>query len=115
MITEIGGLGLGLVDVLNVTGSASVTGSEIIFDLIDGFVTSTDGLVQFLLTGQDRFISDSVIFSNRGVPDGFEFLVDRSRGELLVVAGSVPAPSVPVLLLIGLARLRYGRKKLKVA
>ena len=116
---EIGGLGLGQYDVLNVTGNAIFTGGQILFSFIDGFLPEASDSVEFLTAIAVSGL-EHVTFAYEGAASGFEFSISAPDGGLTFTAlndaqSSVPEPGTLALLCFGLAGIVFARRsKLKL-
>ena len=115
MLFEIGGLGSGLYDVLNINGSAVFTGGNIGFNFINGFSPTAGNSWDFLLansvTGWDTLSGPTFIGLGAGL--GWEVNPFANGERLLITAQtSVTEPSSVALLglaLVSLAAWRWKR------
>jgi hypothetical protein len=122
---EIGGFDPGEYDVLDITGTAYLTGGTIELMFLSGYDISTDvgyGQTMSLMFleadgGIDSFAS-SVTYDFLGTPAGFTYDVYQNGYGLWfsatnnnITPASVPAPGALLLGLLGLATLRAGRRR----
>lgn len=116
---QIGGLGSGQFDLLQVTGNASFTGGSILFDFIDGFLPKQNDILTFL-TADDITGWSNLTFAYRGLAEGFQLAVNQTGQALTFLAlndghAEVPTPGTMALLGIGFFGWRRVRRGLPLA
>ncbi len=115
LLIEIAGLAPGLFDTLAVSGLIDISGGDIFFDFLDGFVPSLGFTVPFLSAGGGISIADSVTFGFGGLGAGYEFEIDRTSGAFITRATPVPEPETLALLALGLGALCWWRRSGRAA
>ncbi len=116
---QIGGLGSGQFDLLQVTGNASFTGGTILFDFIDGFLPKQNDILTFL-TADDITGWSNLTFTYRGLAEGFQLAVNQTGQALTFLAlndghAEVPEPGTLALLGMGFLGWRRVRRGLPLA
>ncbi len=124
MLFEIGGLGSGKYDVLNINGSATFTGGNVEFDFINGFSASAGNSWDFLLANSINGWN-SLDVELAGLNNGLGWEVESEtlpngyvEEELLITAQNgggdpVPEPSTFALFGIGLLALLGWARRIK--
>lgn len=104
-LVEVGGTGPGMTDLLDVTGTASLTNATILFSFINGFAPAAGFTFDFLQATQGVSFSN-LTFATQGLLPGFTFTTGTSNGSLSFTASvngvAVPEPDTLPLLLVGL-------------
>jgi hypothetical protein len=115
LVFEIGGLGAGQYDILNINGNAYFTGGTIEFDFINGFNPSANDYWDFLfantITGWN-----TLAFNFQGLGSGVGWEFDSGGGRLVIKENggiATPEPATLILLGLGLVGIAGFRKKLK--
>jgi len=112
---EVGGLGAGQFDILDVAGQATFAGGSLInFSFIDSFLPGNGDSFEFLAAYSIEGL-DQITFSFTGLAAGFDFQVNTAGGSLSFLARSdgappsqVPAPGTAVLMALGLGPLMFA-------
>lgn len=104
-LVEVGGTGPGMTDLLDVTGTASLTNATILFSFIHGFAPSAGFTFNFLQAAQGLSFAN-LTFATQGLLPNFTFTTGQANGGFAFTATSngvaVPEPETLPLLLGGL-------------
>ena len=107
LVIEVGGLGAGEFDIINITGIVDLIAGEIFFEFIDGFLPQTNNSFEFLSATGGSTLGTGVSFGFGGATQAFEFEVNSANGAFgftaLNDAIATPEPSTVALLSIALA------------
>jgi hypothetical protein len=115
---EIGGLGAGLCDVLDINGGATFTGGSIHFDFASGFNAKAGDSWNFLFANSiDGWNNLAFDFHGLGTGLGWEF-EQIAGGERLLITQSgggspVPEPTTMLLVCLGLVGIAGVKRKFK--
>jgi T5SS/PEP-CTERM-associated repeat protein len=115
-LVEVAGTGAGMTDLIDVTGSASLTNATILFSFINGFAPSAGFTFDFLQASQGLAFSN-LTFQTQGLLPGFVFGTSTSNGAFVFTARTaglaIPEPETLPLMLLGLAgALVFGRRRM---
>ena len=121
LLFEIGGVGSGQYDVLNINGAANFDGGDVIFDFLSTYKQMVGDSWDFLLA--DNITGwDTLSFTEIGLQYGVRWeVLPSGTGEMLLITPEngpgyyVPEPSILLLLGFGLAGLAAFRKKFRKA
>jgi T5SS/PEP-CTERM-associated repeat protein len=104
-LVEIAGTGADMTDLIDVSGTATISNATILFSFIDGFAPSAGFTFDFLQAAQGLSFSN-LTFATQGLLPNFTFTTGQSNGAFVFTATSngqaVPEPETLPLLLVGL-------------
>ena len=115
---EIGGFAPGSSDLLDITGTAYLSGGNINFSFLGGYDIASDigptesMTLQFLNAGYIDSFSSGITYDFLGSPFGFEYNVfQQNNGLFFQATNTIPAPGALLLGSIGVGFVGWLRRR----
>ena len=111
---ELGGLGAGQYDVLQINGDATFIGGNLVFDLVNGFQAADGDSFDFLLAHNVTGLN-TLGFTINGLGAGLAGRLVRENGGLGLLITAVPEPETYSMLVAGLSMIGFMTQRRKIA